>query len=175
MVPSSGKRRIISLLRERSFFYDASFGGGEHSVIKLSAPADKRGTRWEGERRETTLFLLPCYFLLFFSLSKEGSNVSWSSAAGSALSRPLERKPLAIFCRTRELGTGWYRLTDFTLLSRRSADFMTVYLPRCSVDYAKKNALRWRVAGISTTLRSRWRNFFYIYNPKIDKNYLAHK
>lgn len=49
----------------------------------------------------------------------KGSNVSRSSVAGSALPRAPERKPLAIFCRPKKLGTGWYRLTDFTLRPRR--------------------------------------------------------
>lgn len=44
MVPSSGKGRIISLLRELSpFFYDAAESREERSLIKLSALADKGG------------------------------------------------------------------------------------------------------------------------------------
>lgn len=124
--------------RTSLFFTTQTLWRGERSLIKLSALADKEGAPWEGEQRETTLYSssLPALSFLFF-FSKEGSYVSWSSTADSALSSPLERKPLAIFCRTKQLGTevgtGWpishFRRDKVPILRPKASCAFLVALP----------------------------------------------
>lgn len=160
MVPPSKEGKIISLpasllclsffLFLFFFFYDAGSGlAAEKFLDKARARRrDKGGARRvnSGKRHYSSSLSLSVSFFL-----REGSNVSWSNAPlhRSTLSRPAARKPLAIFCWTKKLrrgrrGTGWHRLTDFTLLSRRGADFTIESASRlfshCSITI--KNAWR---------------------------------
>lgn len=56
--------------RTSLFFTTQTLRRGERSLIKLNALADKEGALWEGEQRETTLFLFSPRPFLFF-LRKE--------------------------------------------------------------------------------------------------------
>jgi len=76
MVPSSGKRRIISLLRELPFFYDASPGGGKRFLIKpseIKGVVRAVGRVNSGKRHYSFSPFLSFFFSLsfFFFLGKE--------------------------------------------------------------------------------------------------------